>query len=141
MKFVRQLKLLFARARTPFATLLLLAPGLAGCDDTPKERLSGRWVGERIEQFDPAQADRAVGWVQGTFFEFKGSQVTVGIPAESPRTGTYKIARATEDDLNLVFHRPQGIQDEVAMRFEGEDRLRWMLPDGRSIILRKQATE
>jgi len=141
MKIASHLKLLLARARAPWTALLLLVPGLAGCDETPKERLSGRWVGERIEQFDPSHADRALGWVQGTFFEFKGSQVTVGIPAESPRTGTYKIARASEDDLNLVFHRPQGIYDEVAMRFEGEDQLRWMFPDGRSIILRKQATD
>jgi len=141
MNIARQLNLLFARARVPWTALILLVPGLTGCDETPKERLSGRWVGERIEQFDPGHADRALGWVQGTFFEFDGSQVTVGIPAESPRKGTFKIARANEQDLNLVFHRPQGIEDQVAMRFEGDDRLRWMLPDGRSIIMRKQATE
>ncbi|MEM1033004.1 MAG: hypothetical protein AAGN82_21840 [Myxococcota bacterium] len=121
----------------PWTVLVICVPGLVGCDDSPKERLAGRWVGERIEAFAPAQAERALGWARDAFFEFKGSQVTVGIPAERPRTGTFEVAQAEENALSLVFRRPQGTTDRVAMRFEGDDRLRWMLPDGRSIVLRR----
>jgi hypothetical protein len=112
-------------------------PALAACKATPKERLEGRWVGERADNFNPAQADRAAGWVTGASFEFKGSRVTVSIPAESPREGTFKITRASEQELEMTFLRPQGAEDQVTFQLEGEDRMRWMLGDGRSIVLRK----
>jgi hypothetical protein len=114
---------------------------LTGCDDTPKERLEGRWIGERVDSFHPAQAPRAAGWATGLSFTFKGSRVTVAIPAESPRRGTYKIAQATKDELRLRFLRPTGAADEATFRFEGEDQLRWMLGDGRSIVLRKEVVD
>lgn len=117
--------------------LVLTVAGLTGCDKTPKERLEGRWVGEGVENFPPAQVARAQGWVAGTSFEFQGSRVVVTIPAESPREGTYQLAQASDDQLLVTFLRPQGMQDQVAFAFEGEDRLRWMLGDGRSIVLRK----
>lgn len=126
------------RASGPLVLVLTLA-GLTACEKTPKERLEGRWVGEAVENFPAAQVSRAQGWVAGTSFEFQGSRVVVTIPAESPREGTYQLAQAGEDQLLVTFLRPQGMQDQVAFAFEGEDRLRWMLGDGRSIVLRKAA--
>ena len=113
-------------------------PVLGGCETTPKERLEGKWVGERADNFRPEHAARVAGWVAGTSFEFKGSRVTVSIPAESPRQGTYKITKADEHELHVSFLRAHGPQDDVTFLFEGEDRMRWMLGDGRSIVLRKE---
>lgn len=117
--------------------VILSVVGLTGCEETPKERLEGRWVGERVENFPPGQAARAEGWAKGASFVFNGSRVVVTIPAESPREGTYQVAEASEQQVLVTFLRPQGMQDQVAFAFEGEDRLRWMLGDGRSIVLRK----
>ncbi len=117
--------------------LAMTIPVVGGCESTPKERLEGRWVGERADNFRPEHSERVAGWVTGTSFEFKGSRVTVSIPAESPRQGTFKIARATDHELQVAFLRAHGAQDEVTFLFEGDDRLRWMLGDGRSIVLRR----
>jgi hypothetical protein len=126
------------RFRTAAHLVLAMAiPTLGGCKTTPKERLEGKWVGERADNFRPNQADRANGWVAGASFEFKGSRVTVSIPAESPRQGTFKIATASEHELQVTFLRPQGAEDRATFLFEGDDRMRWVLGDGRSILLRK----
>lgn len=114
---------------------------LTGCEDTPKERLEGRWIGDSVESFHPSQAPRAAGWATGLSFSFKGSRVTVAIPAESARQGTYKIAQATEEELRIRFHRNTGAVDEATFRFEGEDKLRWVLGDGRSVLLRKEVVD
>jgi hypothetical protein len=127
------------RLRTAAHLVLALAiPTLGGCKDTPKERLEGKWVGERADNFRPEQAERVNGWVAGTSFEFKGSRVTVSIPAESPRQGTFKLATVSEEELHITFMRAHGANDEATFFFEGEDELRWMLGDGRSIVLKKQ---
>jgi hypothetical protein len=126
------------RASGPLVFVLSLV-GLVGCEKTPKERLEGRWVGERVDNFPPGQVARAQGWVTGTSFEFQGSRVVVTIPAESPREGTFQLAQAGDDQLLVTFLRPQGMRDQVAFAFDGEDRLRWMLGDGRSIVLRKSS--
>ncbi len=110
---------------------------LTGCKDSPKERLEGRWVGERVENFRPDQSARAEGWAKGTSFVFKGSRVTVSIPAESARSGTYKVTALSEHELRVTFLRAHGAKDEVEMQLEGEDMLRWKLGDGRSVLMRK----
>lgn len=118
--------------------LALAIPALGGCKSTPKERLEGKWVGERADNFRPDQAGRVDGWVSGTSFEFQGSRVTVSIPAETPRQGTYKLAAVGEEELRITFMRAHGTQDQATFFFEGDDRLRWMLGDGRSIVFKKQ---
>ena len=94
-------------------------------------------MGEQVDNFHPGQAARALGWAKGTALEFKGSRVTVSIPAESPRHGTFKIPEADDQQLRLTFLRPHGAADEATFVFEQDERLRWMLGDGRSIVLRK----
>lgn len=129
--------------RSSLAVALTLAlPLLTGCETPMKERLSGTWVGVEVADFPAAQAPGALGWVKGTSIAFQGSQVTVTIPAESPRTGTYQIAQSGEQHVVLAFRRPEGSVDEVAFQLEGDEdepRLRWLLGDGRSIVLAKRA--
>lgn len=118
--------------------LLVLASALTvGCETSPKDRLQGRWVGERVEHFAAEQARRAAGWARGATFEFRGNRVTVGIPTERPRQGTYRIASVSADELQISFLRPHGAKDEATFRFEGEDVLRWELGDGRAVVLRR----
>src|SRR5688572_2852016 len=117
------------------SVLVLVAPYLIACQTTPKQRLQGKWIGERAEHFTAAQSGRAAGWVSGASFEFKGSRVIISIPAESPREGTFEVASAKDDGVSLTFLRSEGAQDRVAFRFESDGRLRWELGDGRSVVL------
>ncbi|MBW2524099.1 MAG: hypothetical protein JRI23_07985 [Deltaproteobacteria bacterium] len=123
--------------RTLVPLLLAAVPWLAGCETSPKDRLQGRWVGQEVEHFAAEQARRASGWARGATFEFRGNRVTVGIPTERPRQGTYRITAASPDELRISFVRPHGPQDEATFRFDGDDVLRWMLGDGRAIVLRR----
>ena len=83
------------------ATLVLLA----GCGKSPKDKLAGKWVGDRIDNVSADQVASATGWVKMTTFEFAGDSITVTIPSEPPRKGTYKVSRVDGDTLVLAFAR------------------------------------
>lgn len=132
----RPKKLMRYRTAAP-VSLLIVLPLLVGCETSAKDRLQGRWVGERVENFAPSQVARATGWARGASFEFRGNRVTVSIPAERPRQGTYQITHAAAEEMKLSFVRPHGARDEVALQFDGDGVIRWMLGGGRSVVLRK----
>ena len=126
--------------RTRITTALALAIVLltaAGCDKSPRDRLQGRWLGESIENVSPAQAPKAAGWVKGTAFDFQGNRVTVTIPAETPRTGTFKVTKAEGETLLVSFLREEGGRDEAEIQLVGERELRWRIGEGREIVLLK----
>jgi hypothetical protein len=126
--------------RIPIKTALVLAlvlPVVAGCEKSPKDKLQGRWLGESIENVPPAQLAKSTGWVKGTAIEFAGNKVTVTIPAETPRTGTFKVAKAEGDGLLVSFLRDEGGHDEADMKLVGDQTLRWRIGDGREIVMLK----
>ena len=126
--------------RIPIKTALALAlvlPGVAGCEKSPKDKLQGRWLGESIENVPSAQLAKSTGWVKGTAIEFAGNKVTVTIPAETPRTGTFKVAKAEGDGLLVSFLRDEGGHDEADMKLVGDQTLRWRIGDGREIVMLK----
>jgi hypothetical protein len=117
--------------------LAVTIPTLAGCEKSPRDKLQGRWLGEGIENISGAQLPKATGWVKGTAFEFSGNKVTVTIPAESPRSGTFKIARREGDSLVVSFNRDEGGHDEAEMTLVGDQQLRWKIGEGREIVMNK----
>lgn len=119
--------------------IMLLVFTLPGCSRGLEQQLQGRWVGQSADNFSSAQAARALGWARGASFEFAGSRVTVKIPAERPRTGTFQVTELSEGEVQVSFLRPRGTEDHVTFRVEDEQRMRWMLDGGRSILLRKAA--
>jgi hypothetical protein len=126
--------------RIPMKTALALAlalPVVAGCEKSPKDKLQGRWLGESIENVPSAQLTKSTGWVKGTAIEFTGNKVTVTIPAETPRTGTFKVAKAEGDGLLVSFLRDEGGHDEAEMKLVGDQTLRWRIGDGREIVMLK----
>jgi len=110
---------------------------MAGCARSPRDRLQGRWLGESIENVSASEVQKATGWVKGTAMEFQGGKVTVTIPAETPRTGTFKVSKAEGDNLVVLFQRAEGGQDEVEMQLVGDQTLRWRIGEGREIVLAK----
>src|SRR3954452_23712996 len=108
-----------SRIRTALALAITL-PAAAGCEKSPKDCLQGRWLGESIENVPAAQTAKATGWVKGTAIEFAGNKVTVTIPAETPRTGTFKVNRTAGDRLLVSFLREEGGRDEAEMQLVGD---------------------
>jgi hypothetical protein len=124
------------RAHVPkFLALVISLPAVAGCEKTPRDKLQGRWLGEAIDNVSPSETARATGWVKGTALEFNGSKVTVTIPAESPRNGSFKIAKADGDKVTVSFLREEGGHDEAEFRFVGDQTLRWDIGSGREVVL------
>lgn len=126
--------------RTRVKTALALAitiPAVAGCEKSPRDRLQGRWLGESIENVPVSQVQKATGWVKGTAIEFNGNKVTVTIPAETPRTGTFKVMKREGEKLLLSFHREEGGRDEAEMALVGDSQLRWRIGEGREIVMLK----
>ena len=124
------------RFAVPFMLAITL-PCLTGCDETVKERLQGKWIGESADGFPAHQQRSTAGWLNGSSFEFQGSRVSVTLPAESPRQGTFKVTEESARTFSVSFMRATGETDAAAFDFEKDDRLRWKMDDGRSIVLKK----
>jgi hypothetical protein len=124
-----------ARSITALWALSLSVPLVCGCEKSPRDRLQGKWLGESIENAPPGQVTKATGWVKGTAIEFSGSKVTVTIPAETPRSGTFKIAKVEGDQMTLSFLREEGGRDEADFRFAPDQSLRWTVGGGQEIVL------
>jgi len=125
------------RISTKTALVLLVALTAVGCGRTPKDRLQGRWLGETIENVPATHLLKAMGWVKGTALEFSGTKATVMIPAESPRTGTFRVTEAEGDKVKVSFLREEGGRDEAEFQFVGDGQLKWSIGDGRQILLVK----
>jgi hypothetical protein len=102
-----------------------------------QKKLEGRWLGDAVENFDDNHVAAATGWAKGTSLEFAGSTLTVSIPAEEPRSGKYKVARVHNTDVELAVMRDDGRTDKARFKLDDEHSIRWMLGDGRSVVLRR----
>jgi hypothetical protein len=126
--------------RSGVKTALALAitlPAAAGCEKSPRDKLQGRWLGDSIENVPVSQLQKATGWVRGTQIEFSGNKVTVTIPAETPRSGSFKVSRKDDETLLVSFNRDEGGHDEAEMMLVGDQQLRWRIGEGREIVMIK----
>ena len=95
-----------ALAKTPLLSFVLVSLALAaGCGKSPADKLAGKWVGDRIDNVSADDVARATGWVKGTSFEFAGDKMTVTIPSEPARKGTFKVAKAEGEKMTLAISR------------------------------------
>ena len=117
------------------ALVLALFVALTGCAKGPQEKLTGKWVGESIDNIPPDQEARATGWVRATSLEFRGDKLTVAVPAEEPRTGGYKIERISANKMTLAVTRASGERDEATFVLTGENTMKWDIGNDRSIRL------
>lgn len=117
------------------AFALVAVSSLAGCSKGPKDKLQGRWLGDSIQNVPDAQSTAATGWVKGTSFEFKGDKVTVTVPAEEPRTGSFAIAKVNGNHITVQFARPSGDPDEATFTLDGEKKMTWDIGNDRQVTL------
>jgi hypothetical protein len=120
--------------------LVMLLPTLAistGCGHPVQRSLEGRWLGDAVENFQDSQLAAATGWARGLSFEFAGSSVTVAIPAEEARTGRYAVSSVHESDVRLSFTAKDGKTSTALFKLDNDHSIRWMLGQGRSVVLRR----
>ena len=103
-----------------------------------QRKLEGRWEGDSVENFDDEQVAAATGWARGTSMEFDGTELTVRVPAEEPRTGSYRVERVRDRDVLLAVKRSDGTRDRVHFKLDSDQSLRWLLADGRAIVMRRE---
>lgn len=117
-----------------------LAIGMAGCGNPVRDKLEGRWLGDSVENFDDASVASATGWAKGTSMEFSGSTITVAIPAQEPRSGTWDVAKVSPDhrDVRLAIHRKDGRVDHAHFKLDSARSMRWMLTNGRAVVMRRE---
>ena len=118
-------------------TLILVTLfGLCGCSRGPEDKLAGKWIGDRIDNVSAEQVARATGWVKGTTFEFTGDKLTVTVPAEPPRKGTFKVSRVDGDKLVLSVARPDTrTYDETTLTMQSDKSMTWDIGQGREVLL------
>lgn len=119
-----------------FAALCSLP--LIACGHPVQKKLDGTWHGEAVENFDDRDIPRATGWAKSLRFSFDGSNVTVSIAAEEPRTGKYRVRSVHNSDVVLAVARPDGKEDVTRLKLDDEHSIRWMLDSARSIVLRRE---
>jgi hypothetical protein len=121
-----------------FLIVPLIGTVAAGCEKSPRDKLQGKWVGESAQEVHPSQASQASGWAKGTRLEFAGNKVTVAIPAESPRTGTFKIDKSQGNDLDVTFKRTGGGEDHAKLALADDGKLVWTLGGGVQLVMRRE---
>lgn len=130
-----------ARGPRPSTRLALLLSGalcLSACGNPVQRQLEGRWLGESVENFEAKDMAAATGWARGLSLEFAGTRLTVAVPAEEPRTGKYKVASASANDIQLAVTRPDGAVDTASFKLDDERSLRFMVGDNRAVVLRRE---
>lgn len=124
-------------SRTPLFAVVFIAIAASGCAKGPRDKLQGKWIGDRIENVSAEQVARATGWVKGATMEFAGDKMTMTIPAEQPRTGAFKVAKAEGTKMTLAVTRGEGHDqvDEASFTMPDEKTIRWDIGEGREIVM------
>ena len=118
--------------------VLGLCLALPGCGHPIQRALEGRWFGESVENFEPADLAAATGWARGASLEFSGSSLTVAIPAEDPRKGRYDVESAHDGDLVLAIRDTKGAVTRTRFTLDGDHFLKWHVDDRRSVVMRRE---
>jgi len=126
--------MLSRRSTVLFVVAMATSALVPGCGREPRERLQGKWRGIGIEGLMGEQESKADGWAKGTRLEFTGNKVTVTMPAESPRSGTFRVAQADGEKLKVQFKRPEGGEDLADFKFEKDGTLRWIVGNAQVVM-------
>ena len=128
-----------SRATTRRNVLLGLgALSLAGCSHPAQRVLQGRWEGRRVENFNESDMAAATGWARGTTFEFQGARLSITLPAKSRRSGVYELTEIEDRTVTLTVVDGNGEQSELRLTVDDESSMRWMLDEGRAMVLERQ---
>ena len=110
---------------------------LSGCAHPAERALQGSWHGESVENFDAETMAAATGWARGTTFEFDGTRLKVSLPARGTRTGVYQLSAIEDRTVTLNVLSSRGDESELKLIVDDANSMRWMLEDGRALVLKR----
>lgn len=110
---------------------------LVACGHPAERALQGRWLGVGVENFDSDEIAAATGWARGTSLEFSGRRLKVTLPAERSRVGVYELSAIEDRTVTLNVLNSAGENSELELIVDDAENLRWLLGDGRTLVLKK----
>lgn len=124
-------------SRDPARYLCALAASwLLGCG-SPEAALAGTWAGQNVESLDGTVSAARAGWARGTSLTFSGSRITVALPGEPPRRGSYRVLSDEDGKLELEVEGHAGHVDQTRLTLETDRLLRWHLSHVHTLVLRR----
>ncbi len=61
----------------------------------------------------------------------------MAVPAEEPRSGRYQVSSVHESDVRLAISSKEGKSSTISLKLDSDHSLRWMLGQGRAVVLRR----
>lgn len=121
-----------------FVALLFGLVTCVACSHPAERALQGVWLGTAVENFEEQELPAATGWAKGTQFEFQGTRLTVTVPAEGSRHGTYRLNAIQDRHVTLSVLDTEGELSEMELIVDDAENLRWVLEEGRTLLLKRQ---
>lgn len=128
----------FKHLRLSAGLMLSFCLVAAACAHPAEKALEGRWLGKSVENFDTDEVAAATGWARGTSFVFEGNHLRVTVPAETPRSGVYRLTAIEDRQVTLSVLDSRGEETQVDLIVDDETSLRWMLGEGRAVVLKRE---
>jgi hypothetical protein len=110
---------------------------LTACSHPAEKALQGRWHGISVENFEQDEIAPATGWARGTTFDFKGNLLRVTVPAQETRAGVFRLKAIEDRQVSLIILDKNGEESELDLIVDDAESLRWVLGDGRSLVLKR----
>lgn len=117
--------------------LLCSAWLMTGCGHPAERALQGRWLGVGVENFESDEIAAATGWARGTSLEISGRRLKITVPAQKSRVGVYELSAIEDRTVTLSVLNSQGENSELELIVDDAENLRWLLGDGRTLVLKK----
>ena len=110
---------------------------LLACQGSAQSRLEGRWLGDGFESLDGSVSAARAGWAKGTSLTFTDSRISVQLPGEPSRSGSYEIVSDRDGELELTITGHDGHVDHAELTIETERLLRWHLTPVHTLVMRR----
>jgi hypothetical protein len=94
-------------------------------------------LGTRFESLNGSVSAAQAGWARGTALSFSGSTLTVKLPGEHARAGTYRVVSNNDGVIELSVLGHDGHEDRTHLTLETERLLRWHLGEVHTVVMRR----
>ncbi len=108
------------------------------CGHPAERALQGKWFGTSVENFDEEAVAAATGWARGTSLEFSGRRLKVTLPARPARVGVYELSSIEDRTVVLSVLGTDGGSSELELIVDDENSLRWVMGEGRTMVLHRE---
>lgn len=117
--------------------LWALGLGGLGCAHPAERALSGRWLGDHVENVGMDELATATAFARGTSFVFSGDRLTVEVPEEEPRHGIYRLSKIEDRTVRLEVFSSDGESSQLEIIVDDREKIRWVLGEGRTMVLNR----